>query len=148
MTVAPADDLGDIHPDILAAIESNDKNDRALATIWLDAQSIREWIPRLGFTQEDDRKLIIEAWAAVGRSARTARGESSNDTLAAIQFGSHSPLGVDELPPKISAADFGMVITSQAPLEHARKTYEHALRDEAIEVCEEFIGRLRTHLHT
>ena len=146
MTDAPADELGDIDPNNMAAIAANERNSSSKRKIWLDHQSIRHWLVELGFYDEAEQALIIGAWSAVGRAARLARGRNSSK-LAAINFGTHSPPAVSGQPPTISAADFAMVIRSKEQLAHARDRQRAALSSEAVQASAMFIDRMEAYLH-
>lgn len=143
MTDAPVDDLADVHPDILAALAWNEARYNWLDRYWLDAQNLRSSLIRLGFTNKDDQKLIVEAVATIARAARRERTEHLKTGLAGINFQpKYSPPAASGLPPTISAGDLKRVLESARTIRRLRKRTPSTLSRKALWRCRLFIKRL------
>ena len=119
---------------------------KSLETTYLDSQSIRSWIRDLGITSPDAQKTIVEAWAAVGRSARRARVDLPKTGLGQIEFGPHSPTASSGLPPTISAADFRRVMQSKRQRGYVKRWQPTAMKSPATEVCFAFLDSVEVQL--
>lgn len=151
MTVAPVDELDDfsnVHPGVLAAIAWNAEHHqpRDLAWLyryWLGAQNLRTTMIRLGFSDHDEHKLIVEAVAAIARGARRERHEHRKTGLAKIQFEpEYSPPASSGLPPTISAGDLMSVLASARTIRRLRKHTPKTLTSDALARCDLFVRRL------
>jgi hypothetical protein len=139
--------LDDLPQGIQDALEANESIELSLSCTRLGVQEIRSLALNLGFNN-DEQQLIKQAWAAIGRAARTARGEDPRIALAKITFCTDSPTAMSGLPPTIHATDFVDVVFNPFLLAQAqRRDPHHGLSPQAVEACKIFIGRLRASFH-
>jgi len=130
----------------VAAVQTNARHithEARLRTCWLDAQRLRTTIIEMGFTEPEDRRLIIEAVNAIARTARIDKSEHRPSKLAAIKFDpDHSPTPMSGLPPTISLADLLMILDSRRSVAYVRRRHPSALSRKALFRCRRYANRL------